>query len=419
MCGQGISFSDVIREFRCSKTNAQRILKDCCHRRILFRLERTSPQRFYPSVLKADISKPKQKGTVPIDPTGVNHSSTPLSSDVLNNTDQIIIQTLEGHILPLLPTAPSYIHNIHLKLGIIPQCYVELDLPTIPGNKGKKTTVVIGKSKIDYTFYPNGTVNVEVMSSNHPFRVQTEEDRSRVLGFFGQLQQVLISILSDSHERIVPNVLEWEITEYDINKDVKVSDWFHYTGLKIQVKHMDHLFSLYIKSMGKDTVYRVEERKHPHQSPLDFIKDVFNPYEKVEKLISEFREELRQLVYAIEEKLNSTSTRTRSTTHILRLSNRHQSELLECGVSRSSVSPNTQNLSENSQKSHSYNDDGSDRETYIEVNEREIESRYIEVPNSDSKSDFDYSLVGHGVSIEPLYHWERVVRTDVHGYLMT
>jgi hypothetical protein len=58
---------------------------------------------------------------------------------------------------------------------------------------------------------------------------------------------------------------------------------------------MDHLFSLYIKSMGKDTVYRVEERKHPHQSPLDFINNVFNPSEKVEKLISEFREEQKQL----------------------------------------------------------------------------------------------------------------------------
>jgi hypothetical protein len=113
--------------------------------------------------------------------------------------------------------------------------------------------------------YPNGTVNVEVRCSNHPFRLQTEEDRSRVLIFFGQLRQALISILSDSHERIVPNVLEWELTECDINKDVKVSDWFHYTGLKTQVKHMDHLFSVYVKSMGKDTVCRIEERKHPHK----------------------------------------------------------------------------------------------------------------------------------------------------------
>jgi len=70
--------------------------------------------------------------------------------------------------------------------------------------------------------------------------------------------------------------MEWELTECDLNKDVKVSDLFHFTGQKIQVKHMNRLFSLYIKSMGKDTVYRIEERKHPHKPAVDFINDVFN-----------------------------------------------------------------------------------------------------------------------------------------------
>ena len=74
-------------------------------------------------------------------PTGVNHSSTPLSSLISDTSDQIVLQTLEGHILPLLPTAPSYIHNIHLKLSIIPECYMELSLPTIQGNKGKRLLV--------------------------------------------------------------------------------------------------------------------------------------------------------------------------------------------------------------------------------------------------------------------------------------
>ncbi|MGC1930685.1 MAG: hypothetical protein WA667_17080 [Candidatus Nitrosopolaris sp.] len=215
----------------------------------------------------------------------------------MNSTDQTVLQTLEGHVLPLLPTAPLFIHNIHLKLSIVPECYVELSLPTISGNKGKKATEVIGTSKVDYTFYPSGTVNVEVRCSNHPFRLQTEEDRSHLLVFLGQLRQALISILMDSHERIVPDVLEWELTECDVNKDVKVSDWFHYTGPKIQVKHMDHLFCLYIKSMGKDTVYRIEERKHPHKPPLDFINDVLNPVEKVEKLISEFRDEQKSAIH--------------------------------------------------------------------------------------------------------------------------
>ena len=59
----------------------------------------------------------------------------------------------------------------------------------------------------------------------------------------------------------------------------------------------------------------------------------------------------------------------------------------------------------------------SDRDRYIEVDEQELQSQYIEVPNSDSYSDFDYLLVGHAVMIEPVCHWERVVRTrtEVHG----
>ena len=80
-CGQGIDFSDVI-EFRCSKSNAQRILKDCCMQRILFRSpKRTNPQRFYPSVLSADILENlKQKGDVPIHLTEVTSCKAHLST---------------------------------------------------------------------------------------------------------------------------------------------------------------------------------------------------------------------------------------------------------------------------------------------------------------------------------------------------
>src|SRR5215471_13468336 len=78
-CGQGIDFSDVM-EFPCSKANAQRILKDCCGQRILFRSpKRTSPQRYYPSIIKADILENlKQKGNVPIHLTEVLSSKAPL-----------------------------------------------------------------------------------------------------------------------------------------------------------------------------------------------------------------------------------------------------------------------------------------------------------------------------------------------------
>jgi hypothetical protein len=304
--GLGITFEDIGRDFRVSKSKAQSKLKYFNRKKVLFTandlisegvtvLQNKSPQQYFPTCIKSEIIEGSSKRkSVLVSPTGANHSLTPLSS--LNNTsDQIVLQTLEGHILPLLPTAPLYIHNIHLKLTVIPDCYVELSLATIRGNKGKKTTEILGKSRVDYTFYPNGTVNVEVRCSNHPFRLQTEEDRSRLLVFLGQLRDRLITILSDNHERFVPDVLEWELTECDLNKDIKVSDLFHFSGLKIQVKHMNHIFSLYIKSMGKDTVYRIEERKHPHKPAVDYINDVFNPIERVERIISEFNKDLKKM----------------------------------------------------------------------------------------------------------------------------
>jgi len=305
--GLGITIENIEREFSVSKAQAQRKLKYFHDRHILFTakdlalegitsLPNKNPQQYFPTCIKSEIIEDLSNlKNVPVNPTGVDHSSSPLSSSIPNNTDQIILQTLEGYVLPLLPTAPLFIHNIHLKLTVIPECYLELTLPTTPGNKGKKTTEVLGTSRVDYTFYPNGTVNVEVSCSNHPFRLQTEEDRSRLLVFFGQLRQALKTILMDNRERLVPNVMEWILTECDLNKDIKVSDWFHYTGPNIQIKHLDHLFSLYIKSMGEDTVDRIEERKYPHKPAIDFINDIFNPIERVEKIISEFNKDLKKM----------------------------------------------------------------------------------------------------------------------------
>jgi hypothetical protein len=71
-CGKGIDFCDVM-EFHCSKVKAQRMLRNCClqkigkvvslHAPIIFRSpRRTSPQCYYPSILRADIlEKLKQR----------------------------------------------------------------------------------------------------------------------------------------------------------------------------------------------------------------------------------------------------------------------------------------------------------------------------------------------------------------------
>lgn len=46
--GRGINFSDVVKDFTCSKQNAQHMLKMACNAEILFRLPllRTKPQLY-------------------------------------------------------------------------------------------------------------------------------------------------------------------------------------------------------------------------------------------------------------------------------------------------------------------------------------------------------------------------------------
>jgi hypothetical protein len=99
----------------------------------------------------------------------------------------------------------------------------------------------------------------------------------------------------DKHEKLVPDVLEWLLTKCDINKDIKVSDLLHFSAVKIQVKHLDHLFRIYIKALGKDTICRVEEPKQPKVSPLEFINDTFNLMEKIGKQLSSISERLDKL----------------------------------------------------------------------------------------------------------------------------
>jgi hypothetical protein len=302
---KGITYKDLIDAgIAIHKNHAQGILKYHKRKGDIFTLRDKRPQQYYPTNIKSEVKEKIAKNT-PIDPTAVgiiptsssSSSKSPLSPQCLQYT---VVHTLEGYVLPLLPQAPLFIHNMHFKTKVLPECYSELDLPSYKGNNGKYHPEIIGKTKVDYVFYSSGTVDIYASCSNNPYRLETEEDRFRIVEFFGQIRAGLINLLNDKHERIVDDVLEWELTECDINRDIKVSDLLHFSAIKVQVKHLDHLFSIYIKSMGKDTVCRVEERKHPNISPIEFINDVFNPVEKVEKQIAEYAKKVDKLTDLLE-----------------------------------------------------------------------------------------------------------------------
>jgi len=201
---------------------------------------------------------------------------------------------------------PIFLNNLHFNIGIHPECYLDLNLPYYDKNSGKHHSENIGMSRVDYVLYPNGTVVIQVRCSNNPFKLETEIDRSRIIAFFGQVRDRLIILLRDERERIVPDIMDWQITECDINKDITLGHLLHLSAIKVQVKLLDHLFRIYIKSMGKETVSRVEESLHPKKSALETINDIFIPMEKVEKQIAVLNSKI-SAIYDMVSKLSMSS----------------------------------------------------------------------------------------------------------------
>lgn len=297
--GKGITYKDLMDAgVVAHKHQAQEILKYQLRIGNLFTLQDKRPQEYYPNKIKSEVIEKIAKRNTPIQPTGVNSiilldnsSISPLSQCL----QYITIQTLEGYVLPLLSEAPLLVHNMHFKTKVPPECYNQIKLSYYNRNNGKHHQEIIGSTLVDYVIYKSGTVDIQTTCSNNPYKLATEEDRFRIIEFFGQIRAGLINLLQDKHERIVPDVLEWELTECDINKDIKVSDLLHFSAIKIQVKHLDHLFRIYIKALGKGTVCRVEETKQPKKPAVEFINDVFNPIEKLEKQLSGISERLDKL----------------------------------------------------------------------------------------------------------------------------
>ena len=173
--GKGITYGDLLSNgFAISKSQAQITLKHCFKRNILFTLGNYKPQRYYPDCLKSKISKKN----IPVGVKGVNHFMDGLLQGRQAvgqlNLNPVIVQTLEGYILPLLPKAPLHIHKMQFKVKLPSECYHEITLPVNPCNKGKQLEEIIGRTHVRYQFYANGTVVVFTENSNAPFKLENE-----------------------------------------------------------------------------------------------------------------------------------------------------------------------------------------------------------------------------------------------------
>lgn len=291
--GKGITFQDIMNSNMAKhKMQAQLILKHGLKSNVLFTLGKRRPQKYYPVSLKSEIMKCYLSNNIPKGITGLSS----ITADFISGADAVILNSLTNYVLPLLPAAPLFIHNLRLKIRLSRQSYNEILIQSQRENKSKEFEEIIGKNRINYLIYPNGTVVVSTKNSNNPLRLNSELDRSRIFAFFGQVRDRLIHIVTDIHERLVPEIMQWELTQCDINKDIPVSHWLQMTGLKIQISHLDHLFRIYIKSMGKDTVCRIEDCKStPNKPAIENINEIFNPNERTNELLIRVIQELSEL----------------------------------------------------------------------------------------------------------------------------
>ena len=75
--------------------------------------------------------------------------------------ESMVIQMLEGHLLPLLPKSLLFIYNMHITTKVSPECYAELKL-LCKKNNGQYHTDIINDTRIDYVFYSKGTIKVNL-----------------------------------------------------------------------------------------------------------------------------------------------------------------------------------------------------------------------------------------------------------------
>jgi hypothetical protein len=292
----GITFRDLIsNRLARSKEQAQRMLKHCCHvRKLLFSLENRKPQVYYPSRLRAQIIENMKKNNenILIDLTEVSHSKAPLPKESDRQKADSFFEVLNS----IGSGSPLFVHKIGIYLLIVPSALDGIHLgESANHNRAKQHEEHVGKAVVKYIIYPNGRIMIHIVCSNNPFKLETESDESSLFSLLDQVRDRLLGLFRDPHERIIPQILEWNLIGCDINKDIAVTDKTQLTGQNIQVKEADRVFRLYIKSLGNKAVYRAEESVTLHQA----LRSVRNPNDVFTKDIKEIKDEMKCLATAV------------------------------------------------------------------------------------------------------------------------
>ena len=297
--GKGITIFDVIAEYRCSKPKDQLRLKNACKEKIdkngkkssiLFTLdnERSIPQQYYPSCIKATIIKNKRNR--PIDPTGVSYNNKASHYPLHNAIENQIVQSFLLQLY-LLPWQILNMHNIHIRTIIDKNHYEEIKIqPCSYQNKTKIQREWIGPREVIYKFNKNGSIEIEIACSKNPFPIETSYDVFSFFVFLGEVKYTLAIILNDPRVRIVPSLDTWIVKYCDFNKDIELDDENigQLMDLNIQIKYVGEAFRLYVKNLEDRFVLREEKVMKINQPVTTFMNDsILNPFHLIENKFTE------------------------------------------------------------------------------------------------------------------------------------
>ncbi len=138
---------------------------------------------------------------------------------------------------------------------------------------------------------PNGTIEIAVISSDTPFRIETYDDELSIFSFLGQVRDRFLYLVRDPKERHVPHVMQWILKACDWNRDVKVTDTCQITLPDIQLKTAAKVFRLYIKSLqDKAAVCRVEESVTLDLLLPEALDNIRYPYKSIENTLTKILE---------------------------------------------------------------------------------------------------------------------------------
>lgn len=286
-CGEGITYKDILKRFpglvKTSK-QAQNILRNYKNKSKLYTCHRIKPQKYFLSNDHAELAALNYRKSTHSDPTGVkcSHSSSP-NGHSSSTTSRAPLANALGHIkthdfyhaLVMLKVAPLAMHNIRLYLKLTdPERYDAIPPKYEQENRARAIRHRKGDVLTTYKVYPHGTVEIMIECSKAAFPIETDFDITKLFSFVGEIRNTLQSWLHDVNDHIIPPIEQWRLAHADISKDVKVPERLHVTVPNMELRTVDRVLRMYVKSLDHGSVLRLEEMRVFEEAFCDAVNSL-------------------------------------------------------------------------------------------------------------------------------------------------